>query len=458
MGEALHKKYINSEITEIAETFSKLYEGAGGFIKIMSGNNRRGYFYSKEVLCDEIKLEAILESRRFSIDNVYASMATYKTMKEATMGNILTVNALAIDADFTLQNGQENITTEEAINALHLAVLDGFPEPTYIEFSRNLRLVYIFEKPYIIPQNREKAEACRTFLKRVAICLSEELNRHSEVIYFNATPQRLTSFIRIPHSVNKRTYGHYDYDRKVFVIDVVNRYEVDIKQFGDKWDIEKLSELVLPPLFSGYKEWKQKNRQKKQNKVTYIKPQGIAEKRLTELEELQRRGYDVGYREKLCYFYWVTVRQAGKTEEEATEAVKAYNSQFKIPLEEHRLLTDCKLSKYIDGRSGKQCEGWERHFKDSTIREQLGLGVAEADLFGGKGMTEAERARNYRKRKRAEAEIAGNTKQKQIEQHVEEVKRMREAGMKWKEIADSLGVSERTARKYGERLKKQNEQ
>lgn len=452
MGEALHKRYITSEITDIAETFSKLYEGAGGFIKIMSGNNRKGYFYSKEALCDEVRLEAILDSRRFSLDNVYASMATYKTMKEATMGNILTVNALAIDADFTLQSGQEEITTEEAINALHLAVLDGFPEPTYVECSRNMRLVYIFEKPYIIPQNKEKAEACRTFLKRVAICLSEELNRHSEVIHFNATPQRLTSFIRIPYSVNKRTYGHYDHDRKVFVIDVVHKYEVHTEQFGDRWDIEKLSELALPPLFHGYKEWKQKSRQKKQNKVTYIKPQGIAERRLTELEELQRRGYDVGYREKLCYLYWVTVRQTGKTEEEAIEAVKAYNSKFKIPLGEHRLLTDCKPSNYIN-LSGKQCEGWERHFKDSTIREQLGLGMEEADLFGGKGMSNAEACKRYYEKK-----IAGNTKQKQIEQHVEEVKRMREAGMKWKEIADVMGVSLRTAKKYGERLKKQNEQ
>lgn len=458
MGETLHKKYINSEITEIAETFSKLYEGAGGFIKIMSGNNRRGYFYSKEVLCDETKLEAILESRRFSVDNVYASIATYKTMKEATMGNILTVNAIAIDADFTLQNGQENITTEEAIIALHLAVLDGFPEPTYVECSRNMRLVYIFEKPYVIPQNKEKAESCKTFLKRIAICLSEELNKHSEIIHFNATPQRLTSFIRIPHSVNKRTYGHYDYDKEMFVIDVVNKYKVDIKQFGDRWDIEKLSELVLPPLFSGYKEWKQKNRQKKQNKITYIKPQSIAERRLTELEELQRRGYCVGYREKLCYFYLVTVRQAGKTEEEAIEAVKTFNAKFKIPLEEHRLLTDCKLSKYIDGRSGKQCDGWERHFKDSTIREQLGLGVSEADLFGGKGMSNAEACKRYYEKKVNEKKLNGDTKQQQIEQHVEEVKRMREAGMKWKEIADVMGVSLRTAKKYGERLKKQNEQ
>lgn len=451
MEEVLYKcnRYENIEIDKIADIFSALYKDADGFIKIMSGNNRKGYFYNKEILCDQTKLKAILNSRRFSLDNIYASMATYKTMQHATMENILTVNALAIDADYTLFLGQENITSKEAIRALELAMLDGFPAPTYIEYSRNMRLVYILDQPYIIPSDKKKAESCRTFLKRIIKCLSDKLNEHAEIIHFKAEPQRLTSFIRVPFSLNKRIQGHYDYNRELYVIDSVNRYEVNVKQFGNIWDVQKLSELVLPPLFDGYEEWKQRNKNKKSSKVISIKPQGVIERRLKELEELQKRGYDKGYREKMCYFYWVTAMQAGQEDIEAARSVKKFNANFKIPLDEHRLLTDCKPSKYIDSRTGKQCEGWERLFKDITIREQLGLGMAEPDLFRGEGMTANERSKKYYNKK-----ISGNTKQKQIMNQMQQAQKLRAEGRTWKEVADTLRISERTARRLGERLKK----
>lgn len=457
MEATLHKtnRYNNNKINEISEIFSELYGETKGFIKVMSGNNRKGYFYSQEVLRDKEKLEAVLNSRRFSLNNVYASIASYKTMQHATLDNILAVNALAVDADFTLYPGQERISPEDAIKAINLAVLEGFPEPTYIEYSRNMRLVYVLDHPYIIPSDRRKAEECRTFLKRVTKCLCDRLNEHTEQIHFNAEPQRLTSFIRIPFSVNKRTQGHYDYKRKLYIIDSTDKYTVNIKLFGYKWDIQKLSEMVLPPLFDGYEKWKQKNKSKEPLKVVHIRPQGILTRRLKELEELQRRGYDKGYREKMCYFYWLTAIQAGQTEAEAIQSVKEFNSNFKIPLEEHRLLTDCKLSKYIDGRSGRQCEGWERRFKDSTIREQLGLGTAEPDLFGGKGMSNSDKCKRYYAKKQIENKIAGNTKKQQIENKLILVENLRKEGKTWQEVADALGVSLRTAKNYGERLKKQ---
>lgn len=451
MGEALHKysRYNNIEITRIAEIFSDLYEGADGFIKIMSGNNRKGYFYSREALGEKKKLEAILDSRRFSLDNIYASLATYRTMQHATMDNILTVNAFAIDADYTLYAGQEAITTTEAIKALKYAVLDGLPEPTYIEYSRNMRLVYILDHPYVIPLDKKKAESCRMFLKRTVKCLSDKLNEHTELIHFNAEPQRLTSFIRIPYSVNKRSYGYYDQNREMYVIDHVDKYAINIERFGNRWDIQKLSEEVLPPLFDGYEEWKRSHKKKASSKIIRMKPQDLTERRLNEFKELQRRGYDKGYREKMCYFYWLTVMQSGKTPSEAVDAVKEFNASFRTPLDEHRLLTDCKMSAYIDEKTGKRCEGWERRFRDSTIREQLGLGTSEPDLFGGKGMTNADKCKKYYTQK-----INGNTKQKQIEVQLQQVDKLRKEGKTWQEVADALGISLITAKRYGQRLKK----
>lgn len=448
----MHTEKINfteTEVTEITDVFSRLYGNSDGFVKIMSTGSHRGYFYNREALSDETKVAAIMNSHRFDKENLYASTAAYRTMQKATSENILTVNALCVDADFSLRKGQEDVPIYDAIRALKLAVLDGMPEPSYVEYSRNLRLVYVLDGPYVIPKAKQKAESCKTFLKRVVQCLSEELNRHNEIIDFNATPQRLTSFIRIPYSVNKRTFGHYDFREEKYIIDAVNLYDVRIEWLHGKWDIDKLGGSVLPPLFDGYEDWKQRNRQNRKSSASGAVPQSVTDRRLKELEELQKRGYDVGYREKLCYFYWVTAMQKGQTNEEAKASVLAFNSHFKTPLEEHRLLTDCRLSGYIDGRTGRRCEGWERHFKDATIRESLGLGTnEEADLFGGRGMSNAEKCKRYYNNK-----INGNTKKKQLEQRMTEVQRMRGSGMKWKDIAEALGISERSAMRLGERLK-----
>lgn len=440
--------YSKDEIQNISDLFNELYHDSRGYVKIMSGNNRKGYFYNPEVLRDQTKLDAILESRRFSLDNIYASLATYKTMKKATLDHILTVNALAVDADFTIYPGQEDISTDEARKALEMAILNGFPEPSYIEYSRNMRLVYVLDHPYIIPKNKKKAESCRSFLKRVTKCLCDNLNSHTDIINFHAEPQRLTSFIRIPHSVNKRSYGHYDYDRELYVIDTIDRFLVQTNINGSmfKWDIQKLSETVLPPLFDGYEDWKEREKGKSKKIVT-IRPVSVCERRLTELETLQSRGYGVGYREKLCYFYWLTARQSGMSETETIEAVKTFNEKFPYPLQEHRLLTDCRPSDYIDV-NGHKHEGWERKYKDVTIRLELGLGTAEPELFRGEGMSNSEKCKNYYIKK-----IGGETKQQKIEKQVEQVAILRSEGKKWKEVADILGVSEKTAKNYGIRLK-----
>lgn len=445
--------YDNCEINEIATLFGNLYKNSEGFVKIMSGHNRKGYFYDPKILSDSTKLSAILESRRFGLDNAYASISTFKTMQKATLDNILTVNALAVDADFTTYPGQQEISTDEARKALEMAILNGFPEPSYIEYSRNMRLVYILDHPYIIPKNKKKAESCRSFLKRVTKCLCDNLNSYTEIINFHAEPQKLTSFIRIPYSVNKRSYGYYDYDRELYVIDSINRFlvQTNINESIFKWDIQKLSETVLPPLFDGYEDWKQKQKGKAK-KVIPIRLVGVCERRLKELETLQDRGYGVGYREKMCYFYWITARQSGMTENEAVESVKNFNMRFPYPLQEHRLLTDCKPSDYID-TNGYKHDGWERKFKDTTIRAELGLGTDEPDLFRGEGMSNSDKCKAYKDRKRMEKEKAGETKQQQIAKQVEQVALLRSEGKTWQEVADILDISLRTAKNYGKRLK-----
>ena len=455
--------YTELEIKEISNLFKSLYYNSRGFVKLMCGKNRKGYFYDLKSLLDENKLTAILNSRRFNLNNMYSSLGTYKTMQNARQENLLTVNSLALDVDYTLIKGQEDLKLEVALNALGNAVLDGFPMPTYIEFSRNMRLVYIFKQPFVIPQNHKKAAACRTFLKKVVQYLANELNKHNDIIHFNATPHKLTSFIRVPYSINKRSYGYYDFKEKCFIttdiekyyVDVIYcRYEYDMPFFDEtecvfKWDIQKLAESVLPDLPDWYEVWKNKSdSNKKSQKSNIIGVKGFCDKRLSELEELQRRGYDKGYRETLCYLYWITLRQFGFTDDETKIQVCRFNRQFKIPLKESRMLTECKPAPFLNS-NGVKCEGWTRKFKDSTIREMLGLGSAEPDLFGGAGMSNAECCKRYYYKK-----INGKTKAAEIDKTMSLVRELRQSGLKWKEVAQELGISERSAQRYGERIKK----
>lgn len=461
-------KYFTAYKTkEIADLFKNLYGESRGYIKLMSGKNHKGYFYNLEALTNENKLKNILNSRRFNLDNLYASLGTFRTMKNARQENLLTINSIALDVDYTLVKGQEDLKIETALNALGNAVLDGFPMPTYIEHSRNMRLVYILDKPFIIPQNIKKAKSCMTFLKKIVLSLATELNRHNEIISFNATPHKLTSFIRVPYSINKRSYGYYDFKEKRFIttdiekyyVDIIYcRYEYDLPLFDEtecvfKWDVQKLSEIVLPELPEWYEVWKNKPKSMKKHTNSHIiDKEGFCNKRLHELEELQRRGYDKGYRENLCYFYWITLMQNGLSDDEAKIKVCEFNSRFKVPLKESRMLTECKPAPFLNSNGIKQ-DGWTRKFKDITIREMLGLGNSEPDLFGGAGMSNAEYCKRYYHKK-----INGQTKAAEIEKNLKLVRELRNRGKKWKEVADIIGVSERTAKYYGKRIKELDSQ
>lgn len=457
MGGTEKKKRYDEKLETTCEIFKRMYGNSRGFVKLMSGNNRKGYFYAPDVLSNPEKLSAILSSRRFSVFNMYASIGTFKTMKKATMDNLLTVNALAVDCDFTALSGQENISVETAMRALHLAVLNGYPEPSYIEYSRNIRLIYLLDNPYILTNKHEKT--CKVFLQRVEQELCNKLNSHNEILNFNAEIQRLTSFIRIPNSINRRTEGRYDYFEEKFVLTKDDRYDVNVTPLNFTWDISKLAELVLPDLFENYENWKAK----KNSKTVAFKSSGkdgaeIAQRRMVDLETLQKRGYDVGYREKMVYLYWIFARQAGYDDATASQMIQTFNQNFKTPLKERDALHNAKPRDYRDISCNIKKEGWERRYRDKTIRELIGLGKDdEPDLFIGSGRSNASYCSSYYKKKRAEKEKKGETKQKKIEKALKQVMKYKEEGKTWKEIAEKLGISLRTAKRYGQLLKEKEE-
>ena len=68
-------------------------------------------------------------------------------------------------------------------------------------------------------------------------------------------------------------------------------------------------------------------------------------------------------------------------------------------------------------------------------------------------MSNSDKCKRYKAKKRAEREAIGNTKKQQIEQQVQTIAKLRAAKQTWQEIADCLNISIRTAKRYGARLK-----
>lgn len=451
-------KLLGQKDSEALEVMKYIFEGCKGFVKIMSPNNRAGWFYSAEALCDPEKLPSILTSEKFEVSNLMFSMSTYKRMGKATQDQLLEVCALAVDVDYRAIEGQEDIEPEEVMRELQLLFWEGYPEPSYIEFGRCLRLVYVLDQPYRIVKDPTKNKRSKNFLKRIMQVLCDKLNAEKGFKY-NAEPHKLTSFFRVPNSLNRKYIMRWNNLKDEIEVEKVELYEVKTTEKLHKWDVNKLAEMVLPEAPVWLEEWQEKQakkaKQKKKKapkKVVRVYSGEFFTKRLQELEELQSRGYDEYYRERLCYLYWLTCLQSEMASDEAEEAVKHFNQNFKKPLRSNELRQAEPKSSFID-QTGCRREGWERKFTDRGIRTFLEIGDKEPDILRGEGMTTIERSKAYRERKKAEKALNGQTKQAQLAMRREAVEAYRLAGKSWQEIADILGVGLRTAKRYGEKMR-----
>lgn len=433
------------------------------FIKLMTGKNRKGFFYRLEAITDPDKLGAILTSRRFGTDNFYMSMSSYRSMSNARAENISRVYALGVDVDYRAITGQEELEPSTMIKYLNLIYepFGGVPKPTYIEHGHNLRMIYILEEPFNLNiKSSRKRQDCMEFLKRIEQVICDRLNNiqknpfYYSLPQFNAEPHKLTSFFRVPYSLNtKYEGGYYDTSRKVYVVGEANRWTVDIMKVGDTWDINKLAR-VLPPKFNNYDEWKKQKLKKEATKVERISDhRELSARRLTDLSTLQAKGWDIGHRERMCYFFWLFSMQSGRSWNEALEDTLKFNCGFKIPLREHTVKTECKPSPYYDRKFQIWRDGWERRFTDKYL--QIELQCEGEGVFTG--MNNAEKCRRYYMRKTAQRALAGQTKEQDINQKVQAVKLYRDFGMSWQEVADALGVGIATAKRYGKRLKETEE-
>lgn len=419
-----------------------LYKDNDGYVKIRDLSKRKSLSFEAS---DFLSKDEIMEDMKsFGSDNVYMSLATYKGTGHARKEDLLNVCALAIDCDYHAVHGQEDVTYEDMRWVLDLLFDGMIPRPTYIEHSRNLRLIYILDKPFRLIKDKKKRADCMKFLERIMECLCDRINHYNEdalfygsELKFNVEPHKLTSFLRIPGSVNKRSYGSYDYNQRRYKILSVEKYYVDIEKTGSTWNINELADYVLPDLPDWYDNWK-KQKHKKKNKKKNKKNCGqslhdLCLRRISDLEHLQDHGWDVGYREKMCFLYRLFSLQAGLDEGTALKNTLAFNNKFHVPLTEHQVISQTKPSKS------------DLFYTNRKIISDLHC--ENEPVFQTMRKSNAEICRDYRKRK------AGKSKKEKIIEFSEKVFEMRDSGKHFSDIADELSISIRTAKNYYKQYK-----
>ena len=420
-------EYVEKNIEGALATFRKLiHPNSNGLVKIMPRNKAHKAFFIEayKLRCKEVD-EKILQYN--NLEDLMVSFNSFRTDKRATERNIKELHAIAIDVDYRKIPKYKDRTPMEMYSMLEdYDIIDKeVPFPTIIEWSYQLRLIYVFEKPFVFEKKRtEKQDDLVKGLERIGQVFSERLRE------YGAEPHVLSSFIRFPRSFNTKNES------------IVRTYTD-----GETVTLQQLYSYMpdLPEYYADYKAKKATRKPKKQNDVVYINPTvGLNQSRLNAFVEIQKhlnQYENKGNREYLCFLYRQhAYRMHGDAERSLLETYE-FNKGFVNPLPEKEIRSKTKINR-------------EYKFKDKTLREHFGEDLCdELEIFGG--MTNAEKCKLKRERKKIEREAAGLTKAQEIERTKVKIIELRQQGKKYKEVAEELGLTVDTVKRHIKALKKE---
>lgn len=447
------------ENTDCFRIFQLLFQHAKGFIKI--GQYQNHDFYPTEALQDPNKVAAIIGSRKYKRNNAVVSLGVYGNTVDGSQKNVIAICGIAIDVDYHGSKDEPiySLSSNKAAELFYGLFVEGevIPPPTYMEYSNNFRLVYVFDKPFVIPKAPKiKRKACFNLIRRLTQVLSERIINAGLGHWNVDTKYKTHPYIRVPESINvkwdkddfrptSRSSIHHFNDTDHICPKSVDEVKV-ITDNWRTWDITVLAETVLPDKPDWYDRYKQKQQSgtkkaKPKKEYTYRDTQSVLKQRMDDLAALQRLGWNVGHREFMVYIFRLSAVQSGMTEDESIEAAIRFNEGFETPLPVHSVITSCKPSDY------------SRKFRNRTLRDRLGLGAKDyPELLKGDGHTRAERYQRDKAKRIANGILV--PKSQQLEQTYSKIIAMQQQGSKRKEIEAALNISHTTMTRYLNAIKK----
>lgn len=417
------EKFNKEEIAEQLHLFEEIFDNKDEcFVRIRNRATGEYYSYPTSALLDETKLYSILNSSRFSSKNdLMYSLNTYNNMQYHSQNNIFTLNSFAIDLDYKEVKRLNNKTPKQIINMLEKSEFSkSVPAPNIIEFSNNIRLIYVLEKAY-------STKNVNTLVDRICKTIGERLSD------YGAKGQPITTFARVVNSVNSKI----DKAVKVTYLDI------------EKYNISYLKNTVLPPLPEWYSEYKLKTK-RKATRVIDLSVDFAARGKATQynLNRIQDFfkivdyfGGDIDGRRFLCFQVRNHCKLAGMSDEEAKEVLKEFNNKFKYPLRWNVIEQDTR------NVNRKQYYYKSKYILDFLCIEPEVEEIIHLDAILSETeykRRENERVKAVQKAKYRNKEGLTKTEVKRRNQFIL-IARMELAGLSYRAMAKELGFSDHKA-------------
>ena len=451
------KEYNIHMTNEERNILDLMYSHAPGYVRTRSSIDKKNYMAKDGEKTMSSFLKACCYKKDFSdkavnisshaLFNSYLSLATYKSRGDGTEKNIRAVEAIALDVDFTGKYerflGQSEMVLDILYGRMFESFMDGkyIPYPTFVDMSRHLRFVYVFDKPMYINDDPKKRRHQTTLLKRIAKCLAEAINRLDPD--FGASPQPLTSFFRKPDSVNRKYYGgrqeggkfRYDYKTMFRCRLAWGRYASDPRQeIGHTWGVQELSDIILPPK-DGWYDPKFSESDRALRKAVNSDIGVLMDDRIGRIKKHARMGDCDGCREKMLFHLANCLLTKGEAWSVVAREAEALNRGFPHPL------TPSGLKSAISVREPYR-------YTEEQFAMETGCPPVKATETKAYKAKKSAGSRDRYVAKRSGLVAEGGTKMQERAERIRRVQEMHENGMSRSEIAHEAGLSYGTVRNY----------
>ena len=219
------------------ESVDHFFEDLWG-VMVRSGKKKRSKFAF--VMLDPEKRKRILH--QFYKTDLYYSANTFKPCGkkegDAHLKRLFAVYAFAVDVDYKK-------TANDSVKPLDfylgtIAGMDSIPQPQYVEYSNQFRMIYILAEPINCSCGKPMLKAITAIQKYICQMVNEEWNCNAEV-------QPISSYFRVPGSINSKSSSpvriYETHTDKMTVQEMLTEYLPSIRYYG-----------------KDRKPWKKKNR------------------------------------------------------------------------------------------------------------------------------------------------------------------------------------------------------
>lgn len=379
------------------EYVKNLHESNDGFITIAKNQKTWKQQYFNDI--NKINI-------RLNTKDTYVSQNSFKNQSRRLI-NLNRLHSIYIDIDCY----RKNITKEAVIYFLE-EIYGEIPRPNFLIDSG--RGIY-----YVILINEDK--------KKLAEWQTIEKFLYNKMEWLGADAKCLdaTRVLRVIDSINSRN------NNKVKVLD---QYEYD-------YSIDEILENYIPEI-KKYKKSKKKKKGRPKKIVSLYNLYHLYASRIADIEKLcELRNYNMtGYRETTLFLYRYFGNIYHDNEEDALYNALELNKMFTEPLNEDELIKDTEsASRYYKDIKYKYSNAKLISILDITEEEQKKLST----IISTKEKYRRNNLRRYNERRNEE----GKTLKKiEIADRLDKIRELKQKKFTNKEIAEKLGITERTVR------------